>query len=118
MLVSEDFVQRQSWCQMNAQRGLPYKVVHNCGRTGMMLRLENFLQIEIIYLPKVHNKDQGQIPNHYDHLCIDNHRVDSEGLCPQEDCILPKHHHDSVMSAHVGAPSEEASYVLKTMRGD
>ena len=90
---------------MNAQRGLPYKVVHNCDRTRMILRLENFHQKKN-YLPKVHNMDRGLIPNRYDHLCIDNHRGDSEGLCPQEeDCIPPKHHRDSVMSAHVGPPS-------------
>ena len=55
--------------------------------------------------------DQGLIPIHYDHLCIDNHMVDSEGLCLQGDGNPPKHHHDSVMSADVGAQSEEASYV-------
>ena len=64
---------------MNAPQGLPYKIVHNCDRTGMTLRLGNFLQRKIIYLPKVRNMDQGLIPNHYDHLCIDSHRVDSEG---------------------------------------
>lgn len=62
--------------------------------------------------------DQGLVPNHYDHLCIDIHRVDSEGQCRREDCIPPKHHHEiGVMSAHVRALSE-ASYVLKTMKED
>ena len=40
--LSEDFVQRQRWSQMNAQRDLPYKIVHNCDHTEMKLRLENF----------------------------------------------------------------------------
>jgi hypothetical protein len=60
--------------------------------------------------------DQGLVPNHCDHLCIDSHRVDSEGECHQED-IPPKLHHEiGVMSANVGAPSEEASSVLKPMK--
>ena len=41
---SEDFAQRQSWSQMNAPWGHPYKIVHNCDRTGLRLRLEIFLQ--------------------------------------------------------------------------
>jgi hypothetical protein len=62
--------------------------------------------------------DQGLVPSHYDHLCIDSHRVDSEGQCHQEDGIPPKHHHEiGVMGACVGALSE-ASYVLKTMKED
>ena len=64
---------------MNAPRGLPYKIAHNCDRTGVILRLEDFLQRNIIDLPKGHNMDQDLVPNHYDHLCIDSHRVDSEG---------------------------------------
>ena len=62
--------------------------------------------------------DPGLEPSHYDHLCIDSHKVDSEGECPQEDCIPPKHHHDiGVMSAN-GRALSEASYVLKTMKED
>lgn len=60
--------------------------------------------------------DQGLVPNHCDHLCIDSHRVDSEGQCHQEGCTPPKYHHEiGVMSADVRALSE-ASYVLKTMK--
>ena len=62
--------------------------------------------------------DPGLEPSHYDHLCIDSHKVDSEGECPQEDCIPPKHHHDiGVMSGYVGGLSE-ASYVLKMTKKD
>ena len=62
--------------------------------------------------------DQGLVPNHCDHLCIDSHRVDSEGQCHQEGCTPPKYHHEiGVMSADVRALSE-ASYVLKTMKKD
>ena len=103
---------------MNAPLGLPYKIVHNCDRTGMTLRLKNFLQKTIINLPKVHNMDQGLVPSHYDHLCIDSHRVDFEEQCHQEDCIPPKHHHEiGVVGGYVGALSE-ASYVMKTMKED
>lgn len=48
---------------------------------------------KIIYLPEVHNMDQGLIPNHFDHLCNDNHNVHSERQCHQGYCIPPKCHH-------------------------
>lgn len=66
----------------------------------------------------VHNMDQAQGPNHFDHLCNDTHRVDSEERFHQQDCIPPTHHHGiGLMSARVEVLGE-ASYVLKTMKED